>query len=366
VLSRPYMQHALSAQAGDPPAPCRVQGPDCGFGTSMHTRLLGAAIAAGLLALTSPAAAQSVSAQVSGSTAIGVGPVPQSQWTPIDVTRNDGLNRSEASGSGGDANVTHWGPGLENAFYTSAGVEGFASAQPGLLRVFGSDRAISTSVNGVPPIPGVNPSTAYAAISASASFSDLVTVNHAGMAVGAPIDLYLHIEVEMVSQYALNYPVFSAHAMSAAASFNFPGYGPQNIATDSGFSPFRREDLPNGFQRYYVNFGNGAGVLLSTHVGDVLPISAFFQVYGQAIAGPDTYLNDFGNFIDARNTTALWFGDLPQGVVLTSASGHNYALDPRLPVSSGAVPEPAAWALMIAGFGLVGAMARRRHTLASL
>ncbi|MBC7495944.1 MAG: PEP-CTERM sorting domain-containing protein [Sphingomonadaceae bacterium] len=30
--------------------------------------------------------------------------------------------------------------------------------------------------------------------------------------------------------------------------------------------------------------------------------------------------------------------------------------------SNGAVPEPAAWALMIAGFGLVGASLRRRRT----
>jgi hypothetical protein len=31
------------------------------------------------------------------------------------------------------------------------------------------------------------------------------------------------------------------------------------------------------------------------------------------------------------------------------------------PTNSGAIPEPASWALMIAGFGLVGGMARRRR-----
>jgi hypothetical protein len=34
-------------------------------------------------------------------------------------------------------------------------------------------------------------------------------------------------------------------------------------------------------------------------------------------------------------------------------------------LGSGAVPEPASWALMIAGFGLVGAAMRRRQTIAS-
>ncbi len=33
-------------------------------------------------------------------------------------------------------------------------------------------------------------------------------------------------------------------------------------------------------------------------------------------------------------------------------------------VTAGAVPEPASWALMIAGFGVTGAMARRRRTAA--
>lgn len=39
--------------------------------------------------------------------------------------------------------------------------------------------------------------------------------------------------------------------------------------------------------------------------------------------------------------------------------------NPSLVVSAGAVPEPASWALMIAGFGLVGAAARRRAVTAA-
>ena len=37
----------------------------------------------------------------------------------------------------------------------------------------------------------------------------------------------------------------------------------------------------------------------------------------------------------------------------------------RLEISSGAVPEPATWAMMIAGFGLVGASMRRKATKVS-
>ena len=35
-----------------------------------------------------------------------------------------------------------------------------------------------------------------------------------------------------------------------------------------------------------------------------------------------------------------------------------------VPATTGAVPEPSSWAMLIAGFGLVGAVARRRQTVA--
>lgn len=43
--------------------------------------------------------------------------------------------------------------------------------------------------------------------------------------------------------------------------------------------------------------------------------------------------------------------------------GDDFTFDTLVPYSGagGAVPEPAAWAMMIAGFGLVGAVARRRR-----
>ena len=41
----------------------------------------------------------------------------------------------------------------------------------------------------------------------------------------------------------------------------------------------------------------------------------------------------------------------------------NACRDAFFPQSGGAVPEPATWAMMIAGFGLSGAMLRRRRTL---
>ncbi|MBS0333573.1 MAG: PEPxxWA-CTERM sorting domain-containing protein [Proteobacteria bacterium] len=70
--------------------------------------------------------------------------------------------------------------------------------------------------------------------------------------------------------------------------------------------------------------------------------------------GADAYgLADFSHTVIASY-------DGPQGATTLSASGlfpGTLALD----ASPGAVPEPAAWALLIVGFGLSGAMLRRRR-----
>jgi hypothetical protein len=42
---------------------------------------------------------------------------------------------------------------------------------------------------------------------------------------------------------------------------------------------------------------------------------------------------------------------------MITASGHDYSSVP----AGGGVPEPATWTMLIAGFGLVGGLARRRR-----
>ena len=68
----------------------------------------------------------------------------------------------------------------------------------------------------------------------------------------------------------------------------------------------------------------------------------------------------FGSTCDFGHTGAIAFGDLPTGLTWTSESGTFLsALDTSGP--SDGVPEPAAWAMMILGFGLVGTAARSRR-----
>jgi len=73
------------------------------------------------------------------------------------------------------------------------------------------------------------------------------------------------------------------------------------------------------------------------------------------IYSPSPYQGANLTFLDALNTAHTYFTVLTPGASLVSASGHDYAL-PAL----GGVPEPASWAFMLAGFGMIGFTLRTR------
>jgi hypothetical protein len=60
-------------------------------------------------------------------------------------------------------------------------------------------------------------------------------------------------------------------------------------------------------------------------------------------------------------SSVFFVGDTGQGVSILDFGA--YPTGP-LTISPAAVPEPGAWAMMIAGFGLIGIAARRRYALA--
>ncbi len=85
---------------------------------------------------------------------------------------------------------------------------------------------------------------------------------------------------------------------------------------------------------------------------------------GNNFTFPVKYQLDIGNVFDTLtlggnyfkvNTVGLHFNTL----VLTSAGETSFG---QLTAVAGPIPEPATWALMIAGFSLVGFAARRRAT----
>lgn len=96
---------------------------------------------------------------------------------------------------------------------------------------------------------------------------------------------------------------------------------------------------------YSLDVLGAGGSLLTTITGAVLP--------------PDNG-NQFLPSTNRRIFITAGLGEVITGLTFRS-SGVAYEFDT---IAASAVPEPQAWALLIAGFGMVGAAARRRRTAA--
>lgn len=135
--------------------------------------------------------------------------------------------------------------------------------------------------------------------------------------------------------------------------------------------------LPNDPTHYLTIPGGASATLTSVN------LLRSFSLY---MGSPDTY--NFIRFMGAGfdetlsggqltlgNTSQSWgygarvnfdFGGANVNRIVLSSTGNSFEVD-NFAVSPGAaVPEPATWAVMILGFGAVGAALRRRRTAISL
>lgn len=75
----------------------------------------------------------------------------------------------------------------------------------------------------------------------------------------------------------------------------------------------------------------------------------------------------FGQNMSNTSSTSTWssasidFGGLAHSVVIRSNPDEGFGIDD---ITFGAVPEPASWAMMVGGFGMMGAALRRRRAVA--
>ena len=293
---------------------------------SKHSILLTAILVTASLQSAAAQNTPSVSASVSGYTAIGNGVIPESEQTPLPVTRNDGPLHAEASGHGGRYFTECTVPCLYGPAFTSVAAAGFASADPGVLHIYGGNRAIATFMRNAPNVPVTeNTHTVDASINVGASFTDYLTVNFPGKAVGTPVQVPFNYLAEVVSDTLLGYPVGSRHPITVSAHFDITGIDPQIFSTDSSLPFFRTTTLSNGNMLHRVRSDEFS---VDAHVGDVLTIGTTFGISGHAMITDLSRGIPDGAFADGRNTAGIWLGTLPNGMVITSASGHDYTLDP--------------------------------------
>ncbi len=104
--------------------------------------------------------------------------------------------------------------------------------------------------------------------------------------------------------------------------------------------------------------GEAAGTLIGMNFG-LLDIGGFSAPYGALVGqigtGPGSYRligTNFSGAAWATGTLKLFYWD-----TFTPDNTGSVAAD----VVTAVVPEPATWAMMICGFGMTGAMLRRRH-----
>lgn len=96
--------------------------------------------------------------------------------------------------------------------------------------------------------------------------------------------------------------------------------------------------------------------------GQVTQISVELETGGFVRAYGPGYIYSLADFSHTLNWGGLVSATAQDGSDLTSTLGITAAngFDFRSAISSAAVPEPATWALMLAGFGIVGRAMRRR------
>lgn len=187
----------------------------------------------------------------------------------------------------------------------------------------------------------------------------------AALVMSAPTDAALIVTVQQVGA---NVVVGGAGSLDLSAlTFQGPAGGPGNVDPTRGgifISTFNAAFAAYTGIGPAMAFGPGDFTLADSHSGDTFAVIGIADqggpllyvptgyVSGAQLAGTDTYLD----------TTIQSLGFTP-GSYQFSWGGREGSADTFTVNVLAAVPEPATWAMMIGGFGLIGGALRRRRNL---
>lgn len=279
-------------------------------------------------------------------------PVPTPGTTiKIGVTENSADTSIVDSTTGGPQSFTG----------TTGSSSYFAQAAAGVLKV----KAVTTGPvnNNVPDLQLIN------GAGVTASFTDVITINSPGLTSGSFVASILIDGVlssaaagggavvaftnsqTLVEVAGLADPVFSFSVNQS----NYNGFVGGTASLTRGRSGAPYTGPLTGLFTFTIPFENlvGQTVTITQSCG----VNARTYKPGDTSSAGCDYSHTItwggiSQVLDATNTPVASF-------TATGSGGTNYAL----PIS--AVPEPASWAMMLAGFGLMGAALRRQRRVAA-
>ena len=224
-----------------------------------------------------------------------------------------------------------------SSFSTSAS----ARADYGSLGVAGTASLVNDAVSSDATF---NTRTGSATASSQANWEDRVTV---GGAPGSFVDVLVNFVVDIHS--------FDISAYGGAAGNGFIRLD-TNLSDQSfcmgvgGFCGPTDYALTLGTNLFSFTTRMAVGSLLTYNASFYAQVTAFQNIANGMASG------DASTAYDALNTARTYFTVLTAGSTMSWASGHDYSA----PVAVTPVPEPSTYALMLAGLGLVGWIARKR------
>ncbi len=124
--------------------------------------------------------------------------------------------------------------------------------------------------------------------------------------------------------------------------------------------------MPSGPDGFATNPFGGAGSHITNSTGSAVgnyDDSSAFSLAGVFLGGAASTpfrIGSSGSFVVPVGATRLYFG-IPDGYGFNGPSAAYGDNSGSFSVTVG-VPEPTSWALLVAGFGVVGMVARRRRT----
>ncbi len=248
--------------------------------------------------------------------------------------------------------------GTSSAFPNVTG-ESAARSRQGALGVKASVAGGRTAPGFVDIFDGLGSGTGQGEVRSFASWSDSFLVSSDTLAAGTLVTVRFTHVIDIADLFAFVdnsatvYPNIVASTLtSAKLSFDFPGLsaclvgnaGTPAYACDSASSSLHigRNVLTTDVQ---LRVGQAAG-FEATLLGTALYYDAYSYSRGHGSAG-----------FDALGTAHSYVSLMTPGTTITAGSGALYAAP--------AVPEPSSWAMLVGGFGIIGASLRRRRTAVS-